>query len=309
VGDQCGSQLHQSTDVIINGNEMRPSEKMLIINPMKKVKTLFRLFVVLPAFLLIILAWTADNEPLEQLKSDYAALRAAEEDYRAQREFNGLDGPEAADYAAYVARLQRRVFEDCQLVIRSGSSFPEDIPCPVIIPPVTQSADISTQDELTPEEQIAALDQQLNAGMGEYDEKLLREQERIKAATPNENLDSGGAGGAGSGDGGEGADGAGADGDGSASGNQQGDSQNDGQNAGGDREGARSGGQNAGGPVDSSSGSGDDGSDQDQAADIPDGSDDGVVARQLREAAEKETDPELKAKLWEEYRRYKQGTN
>ncbi len=41
--------------------------------------------------------------------------------------------------------------------------------------------------------------------------------------------------------------------------------------------------------------------------DIPDGSDDDVVARQLREAAEKETDPELKKKLWEEYRRYKAG--
>jgi DNA-directed RNA polymerase subunit K/omega len=41
---------------------------------------------------------------------------------------------------------------------------------------------------------------------------------------------------------------------------------------------------------------------------IPDGSDDDVVARQLREAAEKETDPELKEKLWEEYRKYKAGT-
>ena len=39
----------------------------------------------------------------------------------------------------------------------------------------------------------------------------------------------------------------------------------------------------------------------------PDGSDDDIVARQLREAAEKETDPELKKKLWEEYRRYKAG--
>jgi len=29
----------------------------------------------------------------------------------------------------------------------------------------------------------------------------------------------------------------------------------------------------------------------------------------LREAAEKETDPELKARLWEEYRRYKRGTD
>ena len=56
-------------------------------------------------------------------------------------------------------------------------------------------------------------------------------------------------------------------------------------------------------------GSGEAGKDSDQPADIPDGSDDDVVARQLREAAEKETDPELKAKLWEEYRRYKRGTS
>ncbi|MEM7220532.1 MAG: hypothetical protein AAF515_19380 [Pseudomonadota bacterium] len=39
--------------------------------------------------------------------------------------------------------------------------------------------------------------------------------------------------------------------------------------------------------------------------DIPDAKDDGVVARQVREAAMKETDPVLKEKLWEEYRRIK----
>lgn len=36
--------------------------------------------------------------------------------------------------------------------------------------------------------------------------------------------------------------------------------------------------------------------------------DDDIVARQLREAAEKETDPELKAKLWKEYEAYKKNT-
>lgn len=41
--------------------------------------------------------------------------------------------------------------------------------------------------------------------------------------------------------------------------------------------------------------------------DIPDGQDDDIVAQQLREAAMAETDPELKEKLWEEYRRYKEG--
>jgi hypothetical protein len=42
-------------------------------------------------------------------------------------------------------------------------------------------------------------------------------------------------------------------------------------------------------------------------ADIPSGDDDDVVARQLREAAEAETDPALREKLWDEYRRYKNG--
>lgn len=38
--------------------------------------------------------------------------------------------------------------------------------------------------------------------------------------------------------------------------------------------------------------------------DIPSGRDDDVVARQLREAAMKEPDPELREALWEEYRKY-----
>ena len=40
------------------------------------------------------------------------------------------------------------------------------------------------------------------------------------------------------------------------------------------------------------------------APDTPDARDEDVVARQLREAAEKETDPELKELLWKEYERY-----
>jgi hypothetical protein len=39
--------------------------------------------------------------------------------------------------------------------------------------------------------------------------------------------------------------------------------------------------------------------------DIPDGQDDDIVARQLRELAENETDPELKERFWDEYRKYK----
>lgn len=42
-------------------------------------------------------------------------------------------------------------------------------------------------------------------------------------------------------------------------------------------------------------------------ADLPDGRDDDIVARQLREAASKEPDPVLREKLWAEYRKYKAG--
>ncbi|MCZ6853977.1 MAG: hypothetical protein O7G86_08655, partial [Gammaproteobacteria bacterium] len=39
--------------------------------------------------------------------------------------------------------------------------------------------------------------------------------------------------------------------------------------------------------------------------DIPDAKDDDIIARQLREAAMLETDPILREKIWDEYRRYK----
>lgn len=42
---------------------------------------------------------------------------------------------------------------------------------------------------------------------------------------------------------------------------------------------------------------------------IPDGSDDDIVARQIREAAMNETDPVLREKLWREYINYKKGGN
>ncbi|MFA5495355.1 MAG: hypothetical protein WC247_11300 [Porticoccaceae bacterium] len=42
--------------------------------------------------------------------------------------------------------------------------------------------------------------------------------------------------------------------------------------------------------------------------DLVDGSDDDIVARQIREAAINEKDPALREKLWDEYRKYKRGS-
>ncbi|MDZ7684902.1 MAG: hypothetical protein U5O39_07720 [Gammaproteobacteria bacterium] len=56
---------------------------------------------------------------------------------------------------------------------------------------------------------------------------------------------------------------------------------------------------------------GNDGNEGQQVASVPEdigpGNNDDIVAQQLREAAMAETDPELREKLWEEYRRYKAG--
>ena len=48
--------------------------------------------------------------------------------------------------------------------------------------------------------------------------------------------------------------------------------------------------------------------DGDDRSTYADKDDDDIVARQLREAAENETDPELKKKLWEKYDEYKKST-
>lgn len=47
------------------------------------------------------------------------------------------------------------------------------------------------------------------------------------------------------------------------------------------------------------------GAGSDLPIDVPSGDDDDVIARQLRKAAAQEQDPELREKLWDEYRKYK----
>jgi hypothetical protein len=224
---------------------------------------------------------------LERLYIDHAAMVAAERDFRSSRARGTLAGNEAADYAAWVARLHRQVAEDCAVLAGHGIPAPEELSCPVAVAAFIAPAPIDQVAEQTSAEKTAVLDAELRTGMGEFDEMLLQEQERIKAATPYTSDSSGQGGGQGGG-----ADGGGATG---GTGQQATD------NADGSADGS-SGQQQGAGP----------GKPQHTAragtpADIPDGSDDDVVARQLREAAEKEADPELKKKLWEEYRKYKKG--
>ena len=226
-----------------------------------------------------VLAQATADPLLERLRADHGALVAAEQDFRLRRERGELNGAEAADYAGYVASLHRRVAEDCATLHEQGIPVPTGLTCPDDPVVVIAPAAIDQASEQTGQEVTAALDAELLSGLGDFDEMLLREQERIKAATPRSTASAGG------GDGGGGAESS------RAAASAQGD---------GDDDGSYSPGAGPGSPHTPGESSAPPGT--------PDGSDDDVVARQLREAAEKETDPELKKKLWEEYRKYKEGT-
>jgi hypothetical protein len=236
---------------------------------------------------------------LDRLRIDHAAMVAAEQDYHRQRQRGSLGTTETADYAAYIARLHRRVAEDCVALGNAGLPLPPDLGCPELPPLALAPAAIDQAAEQTLDEQIAALDAELYAGLGEFDEMLLREQQRVRAATPMPDAAGGGAGGPGAG-----TEGGSAEGTGQAGGDAAESGIAATPGAGPEHE---TGGRTSHG-VGAGPGTQRQGGGPDTPPDIPDASTDDVVARQLREAAEKETDPELKKKLWEEYRKYKAGT-
>jgi len=263
---------------------------------MRIAKAILTLLVAVP----VAGAAAGSNALLDQLQADHAAWRAAELDFQQRRDRGELSGAAGADYASYLEVLRGRVVADCQALVRAGAVLTAESPCVAFSVSPVQATPLDAVVPLNSAERTGILDAELETGLGEFDELLLREQQRIRAAAPRSTQHAAaadGGGGSGSGqterEGDSGQTGAAGSGEAEGSGSQVGQ--------GGDVSegppGAGAGGQAAV----SRTGA------QGQPPGIPDGSDDDVVARQLREAAEQETDPELQKKLWEEYRRYKQG--
>jgi len=167
---------------------------------------------------------------------------------------------------------------------------------------------------MTTEDKRAQIDRRFDVTFAVFDERMRKEQETLS----RERAARGG--GAGEGAGGEeesaedaeGGEGKGAgEGEGAGEGAEAGSGEGSGDQGepGGRGESAGEGGsEQGGGGGGVGGGSGGGGGPNTVPADIPDGSDDDIVARQLREAAMKEKDPELRARLWEEYRQYKKGS-
>lgn len=226
---------------------------------------------------------------LDDLYAQQVMLKQAQQDYRQRAKF--LARGEADDYRAYIDSLRDRMMQDCDAMRLSGVALPADIVCPRRLTEQVAPLERSPNQTLTESEQTETLDAELEAGLGEYDELLLREQARVKADRPRSAGEGGGLAG-------------GADGE---VGGDSGSAGTDGQTAdAGDEQMTDTSIEKP--PVATGSGGGRQTVVSGQPEDIPDGSDDDVVARQLRKAAEQETDPKLKKKLWEEYRKYKQGT-
>lgn len=144
---------------------------------------------------------------------------------------------------------------------------------------------------MTDAEKNAAWDEKFYGSLGEFDKRLSREQAEIE----KQRSASAGQGSGSSGQAGEEVDG----GAGGAAGMPQEVAGNETSTG----EGATGAGGQAG--TGGSAGQSTSGPKFPPPEGIPTGVDDDVVARQLREAAETEKDPELRARLWEEYRKYK----
>ena len=238
----------------------------------------------------------SENDLLDQLRADYVALTGARAEFE-QLEKSARTA-EQEDYAAWIRQLGEQFADSCRkFSINSVQSIPDDIPCTEFTSAYDAPVQIDTDNESTDSEKTAAMVGQFNESLGEFDEKLLREQDRVKAARPR-TASSGSGGGGASGESGDGSDGESGQTAAAGGGAQEG-RQPDQQGADGEAGSEQ--------PVAGARGRSSGGNQSSAPDDIPDGSDDDVIARQLREAAEKETDPELKKKLWEEYRRYKNG--
>lgn len=264
-----------------------------------------------PAF-----ASTQLDQAKELLRQTEDEWRREDNAYREAQRSGRLKAREQTEYAEFVAGLKVRLLEQCEAVRAiGGNAAVSEFECirlgapprPIMLPDVSAVK--------TDEEKKAEMVAKLSDLEGKIDEVLMKRQQEMKqeaaaSATATDSAGGGSSGGASGGAAG-GASGSGQE----ASTSQGGQPTPQGpQSSGGSSSSGRPGTQGAAIP-DGGNSSGraappTAGGPSDNQRGIPQGRGDGgvdddVVARQLREAAEKETDPTLKEKLWAEYRKYK----
>jgi hypothetical protein len=202
----------------------------------------------------------------------------------------------------FVAYLDGRIQYYCrQRYLSTGAAGLEGLPCPTGATGKMEAGPFAPLPENvgpTRGEKVAQLDQELSSALGEFDDMLLQEEEKVATQIPRR---------------GEGGGAASGDWQGGSSADQGAGSSDTGSEVSSASEQNKKPGGRPPGSASEQSGKGlSGGADQVERPptagrpDLEEGDDD-IVARQLREAAEQETDPEVKERLWEEYRKYKEG--
>ena len=233
------------------------------------------------------------QETRDRIASEVAALKAS-----------GKASPEVVTaYETYLARVQDMVVENQNLVARMETAYSaHQTPSHAATAPVPGAE---------PEDRVKALDRQFNESLAAFDEMLLRELRILQAASARRMKGLAEAAAEAGRQAGEKGRGAAGEKDPSAEGAEgSAPEATKGEKAGAGSDQAKTSGSGksgeAAGASQEAGGWGSGGTGAPPSTYTP-SADDDIVARQLREAAERETDPELKAKLWKEYEEYKKS--
>lgn len=249
--------------------------------------------------------------------------------FREQREAKSIDRVEAEEYAEFVASLQRRKLENCEAVRKlGGNTALEGTDCIILTARKSMRIQETVPSEPPPTEmeEASSLDDQLKALEAELDKELAKAERRVRETTAKrtaqlpqrQNANGGGAANSQSRENREL--------QGARFSEQKFSDANQGPNnnaeaiqrktglrdANNQRPENRSGDTDQDDTINRGSGGGAEKRYKSVKADSSpgeSGNDDDIVLRQIREAAEKETDPVLKGKLWEEYRKIKKARN
>ena len=236
------------------------------------------------------------DKEIEDLQATYAVWRSNDAEFREMRKQDQLSNIDIREFAAFVAGLKRQVIEGCEAVRQlGGDASLHGVDCVKLEddPESKKGGALNiTNRELTWEEEKALLEQQMGKLISDFDGLLLQHQEKLKweqgVSQSNGSRDSGAF-------------------------DKSGEKETAGADVPADGVVKKPGSKD--GPIQRAAepGSGPGVEKQGEmpdfkTGDVGDGSDDDVVARQLREAAETETDPLLKKQLWEEYKKYKKST-
>jgi hypothetical protein len=262
---------------------------------------------------------TADDK-LAKARDDLRVSQATEkriaDELEALKKSGNASDEDIRNYEAYLERVQAMVAENRKTVEKMESAYAEHPPHSPAQKTSSESPKLS--DQQIPEEQtqdpVAELDRQLSASLTEFDAMLLKEMETIETESAAKMRDLAQ----------EAAEAAkrlkekGVDlgTDESKTADAQSSQSKEGQQGKtGEKDASRAekGAETKQGDSDDKVATSDTSKGEGSGPTGDRGSryskeDDDIVARQLREAAENETDPELKEKLWKEYEEYKKNT-